>query len=254
MRYILILLLVPISVLADECSKTNSCDYSSMWSDFSKFEVTYSDSKENEGTTFEYFINNNESLMTFETRNGKAKIYSISGVATLWQGIGETGIKNSQECSSTVRDTYAIIQSYAVRPLFFLGYGTKGGPDELGNHKVINIASDEDTRVQINPGDHMIIGGPWVLVGRVINEDIIKFAISHEFVGKNGNKTNLYLTGVWDNKLNDMPVNGEESLDEWLVCMSGRYSYEDGQSTVTPNYSDTSKLKRVSDIKALTRP
>ncbi len=254
MKYLLYLLLVPISALADECSKVNSCNYSSMWSGFSKFEVTYSDSKENDGTTFEYFIGENESLMTFETRNGKAKIFSIPGVATLWKGIDESGIKNSQECRSIVKDTYAIIQSYAVRPLFFLGYGVKGGPEIVETEKVIDISSNEDTRVQINPGDHMIIGGPWILAGTVSKKEDIRFSIAHEFVGKNGKKSNLYLEGIWDEKRHDIPVRDIEPLDDWLVCMSGRSSYENGKYVFTPNFSNTTGLENVGDLKALTMP
>ncbi len=252
MRYILILLFLPIIVLAEDCSEIDSCNYSSMWSNYSNFEVTYSSSKEEKGTTFEYFIDKNESLMTFETKNGPANIYTIHGVATLWKGIGEKGIKNTKECRAVVRDTHAIIQSYAVRPLFFLGYGTKLRPEKLEEEKVIDISSNEDTRVQINPGDHMVIGGPWKLEGSVQNEGYLKYRISHEFKGKNGKKSSLYLSGKWDNKPHSIPIDGMESLEEWLVCIWDSHPYEDGKSIFTPNFIERLNLKTVSDIKALT--
>ena len=118
--------------------------------------------------------------------------------------------------------------------------------------KVIDISSNEDTRVQINPGDHMVIGGPWKLEGSVQNEGHLKYRISHEFKGKNGKKSSLYLTGKWDNKPHSIPIDGIESLDEWLVCIWGSHSYEDGKSIFTPNFSEKLNLKTVSDIKALT--
>lgn len=254
MKYLLTLLLLPTVALAEDCSGINSCNYTSMWSPFSKFEVTYSRTKEETGTTFEYFIDNNQSLMTFETKNGRAHIYTIPKVATLWKGMGETGIKNTKECQAVVKDTDAIIQSYAVRSLFFLGFGTKLGPNQLGKEKIIEISSNEDTRVQINPGDHMIIGGPWKLEGMVLNEEVIKYNIFHEYKGKNDKKSSLYIKGKWDNKPHPIPVDAEESLDGWLVCIWGSYTDKDGKSVFTPKFSDTENLTTISDIQALAKP
>ncbi len=226
-----------------------------MWSGFSEFKVTYSGSKDEKGSTFEYYVTGNESLMSFETQKERARIYSIPGIATLWSGIDQFGIKTSQECQGVVKDTFAIIQSYAVRPLFFLGYGTKGGPEDIESVKHIDIASDEDTRVQINPGDHMIIGGPWLLKGKVKKEkDVINFNIHHEFVGKDGKVVNLYLTGLWGKGGTEVLVEEHENLDDWLVCMSGKYSFENGKSVYTPSISDTSSLNNIRDVKALTKP
>ncbi|MCP4493024.1 MAG: hypothetical protein GY820_37860 [Gammaproteobacteria bacterium] len=193
--------------------------------------------------------------MSFETKKGKAKIYSIPGVATLWSGIDHTGIKTSQECYGIVKDTFAIIQSYAVRPLFFLGFGTKGGPEDVDSVEKIDISSEEDTRVQINPGDHMIIGGPWSLTGEVTKStDGIKFKIHHDFFGKNGKEASLNLKGMWVHNKTIIPVKENEPLDGWLVCMAGKYSYENGNNVYTPLVEDTSELNNVGDVKALTKP
>ncbi|MEC4091935.1 hypothetical protein [Pseudoalteromonas rubra] len=251
MKYFLILLLLPVTVLAEDCSGINSCNYTSMWSQYSKFEVTYSNSEKEKGTTFEYFIDNNESLMTFETKNGRAYVYTIPKVATLWKGVGETGIKSAKECRAVVKDTHAIIQSYAVRPLFFLGYGTKLSPEQLGKENIIEISNNEDTRVQINPGDHMVIGGPWKLEGTILKDKYVKYSISHEYKGKNGKNSSLHLKGEWVSQPHSIPIDAKESLDEWLVCIWGSYSYKDGKSIFTPNFSETSKLTTISDIKTL---
>ncbi len=253
MRVLFLMLLLPAYALADDCNVVDSCNYSSMWSGFSKFDVMYSDLKESKGSKFEYFVSGNESLMTFETKNGTAKIYSIPGVASLWKGIDTVGIKSDQECHEVVKDTQAIIQSYAVRALFFLGFGTKGGPDNFDKEINIDISSKEDTRVQINPGDYMMIGGPWTLKGHVIKNKNIVFDISHQFIGKNGKLTSLYLTGEWVNTPLVIPVENEESIRDWLVCLSGRSSYEDGKNIFTPIISDASKLHNIGDLKALTK-
>lgn len=226
-----------------------------MWAGFSRFEVTYTDSSDGEGSTFEYYVSDRETLMSFETQKGIAMIYSIPGVATLWNNIGHVGIKSSQECREIVKDTFAIIQSYAVRPLFFLGFGTKGGPDDVSTVKAIDLHSEEDTRVQINPGDHMIIGGPWSLRGEVTrNTGDIKFKIHHEFVGKNGKEATLNLKGLWVENKTSIPLEESESLDGWLVCMAGKYSYENGNSVYIPLFEDTSNLNNIGDVKALTKP
>ena len=252
-RILLAILLLPGYVLAEEdCGKINSCNYSSMWGDFSKFTVTYSNSKGEKGSTFEYIVADKQTLMKFETKKGTAQIFSIPGVATLWQGIGQTGIRTSQECRADVRDTYAIIQSYAVRALFFLGYSVKGSPETITKDLTINLESDEDTKVQINPGDHMMIRGPWSLKGYVKKDKEITFEISHEFIGRNG-AASLYLTGSWENNPYTMPVKNSESLNNWLVCISGKYSYEDGKSIFTPAVKDTSKLKNVGHLRAPTK-
>ena len=251
-RFLIAIIFFPAFAMAEEdCGKINSCNYSSMWGDFSNFTVTYSNSKGEKGSPFEFVVSDKQSLMKFETQNGTAQIFSIPGVAILWQGIGITGIKSSQECRSDVQDTYAIIQSYAVRALFFLGYSVKGRPETVSEDFIINLANDEDTKVQINPGDHMMIRGPWSLNGHIKKGKEITFKIAHKFMGRNGAE-NLFLSGIWKNTPYSMPIKNSESLSNWLVCMTGKYSYEDGKSVFTPAVKDTSKLKNVGHLRALT--
>ncbi|HWQ94736.1 MAG TPA: hypothetical protein VN418_04465 [Gammaproteobacteria bacterium] len=251
-RYIIILLLtLPINATgSDDCGKIDSCNYSSMWANFSQFTVTYSISKGGKGQTFSYLVKDRESLVTFDTQTGKANIFSIPGVATLWRGVGKTGIKTSQSCIDDVRDTFAIVQSYAVRALFLIGYGIKGGPEIVKGSMNIDIGNKEDTRVQINPGDHMIIGGPWSLKGSVTKKENVTFEISHEFMAKGIHKS-LFLSGVWESSSAILPIESIDSLDEWLVCLTGQYSYEGGKSKFTPVVEDTSKLKTIGDLRAL---
>ena len=242
-----------MQLIADEdCGKIDSCNYSSMWANFSKFSVTFSNAREEEGSTFVYTLQNGESLMTFEVNNGNVDIFSIPGVATLWRGIGNTGVKTSQACREDVRDTYAIIQSYAVRAMFYLGFGVKGGPEMITADINVDVSNGKDTRVQINPGDHMIIGGPWSLKGEINSGEQISFEIAHDFTVK-GEAKSLFMSGTWRDDPVVMPVESTQPLDEWLVCLSGRYSYEGGESKYTPILEDTSGLKSIGDLRALTK-
>jgi len=253
MRAVIVFLLcMPIAAMAgDDCNKIDSCGYSSMWSNFSRFTVTYSNSKDEKGSTFDYIVKDRESLITFDTQTGKANILSIPGAAILWRGIGKTGIKTTEACYEDVRDTYAIMESYAVRALFFVGFGVKGGPEMIPDSVRIDVANKKDTRVQINPGDHMMIHGPWSLKGNVKKNDKITFEISHEFMAK-GKPASLFLVGAWQNNSVVMPIENTQSLSEWLVCLSGEYSYENGKSKFTPVVEDMSKLTTIGDLKALT--
>ena len=247
------LLVMPLTAIGgDACDKVDSCSYSSMWSSFSQLTVTYSAKEEGKGSTFDYIVKDRESLITFNTKSGEATIYSIPGVATLWRGIGKTGVKTSQACYEDVRDTYAIMEGYAVRALFFIGLGIKGGPELVSDTVNIDITKREDTRVQINPGDHMMIRGPWSLKGQVKKGTGYTFNISHEFMAK-GKSASLFLKGKWKKTPVELPVSDSQSLNDWLVCLSGEYSYEDGESSFTPIISDTSKLTTIGDLRALTK-
>lgn len=249
---VLLLLFLPLRLFAGEdCGKIDSCNYSSMWANFSKFSVTYAGAKDEKGSTFIYTLSNGESLMTFGVQNGEADILSIPGVATLWRGIGKTGIKTSQDCRKDVRDTYAIIQSYAVRALFYLGFGVKGGPELVSNNVSVDVASKTDTRVQINPGDHMIIGGPWSITGELRKQEKITFNLVHSFTSE-GNLKSLFLTGEWRDGSVVFPVESTAPLGEWLVCLAGEYSYEGGEPQFTSILEDTSGLVTVGDLRALT--
>lgn len=252
-KILIVLLFLPIYAIANEdCGKSDNCNYPSMWGGFSKFTVNYAKSKGEKGSNFVYISSDREGLMTFETKIGTANIFSIPGVATLWSGIGKTGIKTSLSCYKDVRDTFAIIQSYAVRALFFIGFSIKGGPELVSDTVNIDVGNKEDTRVQINPGDHMIIGGPWSLKGFVKRDDKITFEISHKFLAK-GNSVSLFLTGTWQDDPVVIPIENTQSLNDWLVCLSGKQSYENGKSKFTPIIDDTSNLKTIGDLRSLTK-
>jgi len=222
-----------------------------MWSDFSELRVTYSDSKEKKGSELVYMVAGAESLTTFETKNGTASILGVPGVATLWRGIGATGIKSAPSCYEDVRDTFAIIQSYAMRALFFVGFGVKGGPELVSDTVSIDISNAQDTRVQINPGDHMIIKGPWSLKGSVNRGDHIDFQISHEFTVE-GRTKSMFLKGSWRNDPVTLPVDDVQPLSDWLVCISGTHSFRDRKDVFMPAVDVTAGIKTIGDIRALT--
>ncbi|HET7833273.1 MAG TPA: hypothetical protein VFK88_09965 [Gallionella sp.] len=251
MKYLWVMLLLPLHALADNsCEKIDSCVYSSMWSDFSELRVTYSDGKEKAGAEFVYMDTPTESLMTFPTKNGTATVFSVPGIATLWHGIGTTGIKTAPGCYENVGDLFAIIQSYSVRALFLIGFGVKGGPELVNKSMPIDASSLNDTRVQINPGDHMIIKGPWSLKGIVKKSESIEFQLAHEFTAE-GKTKSLFLRGLWKKVPVSLPVADTQPLGDWLVCMSGTYSTQDGKDQFTPVIEDTKNLKTIGDVRAL---
>ena len=250
--WVILQILVPLCASADDgCGQIDSCSYSSMWSGFSELRVTYSDSKEKKGSEFVYMVADPELVMTFPTKQGTATIFSVPGVATLWRGIGAVGIKSAPSCYEDVRDTFAIIQSYAVRALFFVGFGVKGGPELVSDAVKIDISNPDDTRVQINPGDHTIIKGPWSLKGTVKRTDHIEFQLSLESTVEAAKRT-LFLNGTWRKDAIALPVDDAQSLNDWLVCLSGTYSREDGKEQFMPAVQDTTSIKTVGDIRALT--
>ena len=252
-RLFIALLLFPIyTSVAEDCDKINSCNYSSMWNDYSKFTVTYSNKKGEKGKNFTYIISDKESLITYETRYGTAQILTIPGVATLWRGIGTTGIKTSPGCYEDVRETYTYIQVYKVRALFFLGFSVKGGPALVSDNLIIDINNTEDTIIQIDPGYNMTIHGPWSLKGYINKGDNITFEISHDFMSE-GRPVSIFLAGSWQNDPIIFPVKSTETLNGWLVCLSGQYTYDDGKENFTPIIKDKSKLKTIGDLRSLTQ-
>src|SRR5262245_45558005 len=141
-----ILFLLPLHASGDgRCEKDDSCNYSSMWGGFTELRLRYSGTRERKGSEYVYLQTPTESLMTFPVKNGPATTLSVPGVATLGHGIGTTGIKNSPSCYEDVGDTFAIVQSYAVRALFLLGSGLKGGPELVGETMTINVDNADDT-------------------------------------------------------------------------------------------------------------
>jgi hypothetical protein len=222
-----------------------------MWSGFSELRVTYSEPKEKQSAEFVYLINDRERVMTFPIKQGTATIFSVSGVATLWHGIGAVGIKPDPGCYEDVQDTFAIIEGYAVRALFLIGYGVKVGPELVSDTVSIDSRNQNDMRVQINPGDYMIIKGPWSLKGKVKKAyNRIEFQLSHGFTVK-GKAETLVLKGSWRNAPITLPVDDTQPLEDWLVCVSGEYAHKDGKDEFTPAIEDMTIIKTIRDVRGL---
>jgi len=239
-RTLFIFLILQLFVEANKVDdRINGRHYSGMWGKFTKLEVTYSSSKKDKGTTFTYYFNDKESLMTFETKNGIAKIYSIPRFATLWSGIDKTGIHSS--CREYVKDTKTIIQGYALRPLFFLGFGAGSGPEKINTKIDINKIITKNVKIQINPGDSIRMKPNWTLQGYIKKENKNKF--SFELLQKYKNtKSNLYLTGTWQNNPITLPIDNKDLLKNYLVCIPKEYT------------KDKSNIKTIQDLKSLTKP
>ena len=249
--WILLHIFAPLYAWAGSgCEEIDNCSYSSMWDGFSELRVKYSDSKTKKGAEFVYLVGERESIITFPTVQGTATIFSIPKVATSWHGIDKSGIKTGLDCIKDVRDTFAIVESYFVRAMFLVGFGIKGGPERVSGTVPIDISIPSDTRVQINPGDHMIIKGPWSLKGTVKKTDRIEFQLTHEFTGENKTEI-LIMSGSWKKDSVTMPLSDAQPLDDWLVCISGTYSQEDGKTQFLPAVEDTAHIKTVGDLRAL---
>jgi len=240
---------ITTAMAGDDCSKVDSCSYSSLWSSFSRLTVTYSSSKGGKGTTFDYYVKDGESLTTFDTETGKATMFSIPGVATLWRGVGITGIKPWRACYEYIGDTHSLVDSYAVRLLFFLGFGVKGGPEIVSDSVNIDVANKEDTKVQITPSDSLTIRGPWSLKGNVKRGDEITFDFSHNSKAFS-HSASLFLVGTWQNNPVELPIETTQSLNEWLVCLFDKPSNKAGKSESASAVEDASDFKTIEDLKA----
>ena len=162
-------------------------------------------------------------------------MYSIPRFTTLWSGIGKTGIQSS--CREYVKDSKSILYGYALRPLFFLGLGTNGGPQKVNTRVDINKIITKNTKIQINPGDSISMKPNWTLQGYVKKENKNKF--SFELVQKYKNtKSNLYLSGTWQNNPIVLPIDNKDLLKNYLVCISKKYIKE------------TSNIKTIRDLKS----
>lgn len=252
MRFILILtLFIPCLAQAD-CDDKSSCDYTKEWSRFTKFVAAYSTEEGGEQTEFEYLQTENELVVNVSSKKGVTTLFSINGVGTLYKGIGVTGFKTSQECYTDVGDTYAILQSYAVRALYFIGIGSEVTPATVNQtHQIKYKHKKGDSRVQINPGDHMNIGSPWYLSGTLEKGEEITYNIHHRHTVE-GELKDLFVSGSWDNSPISNEIIDNTSLDNWLVCISGKYSYENKEQKFVPYITDTSNLKTVGQLRALT--
>lgn len=252
MRFFLILTLLISSFAQADCDEKTSCDYTKEWSGFTKFVAAYSAEEDGEKTNFEYLQTKNELVVNVSSKKGTTTLFSINGVGTLYKGIGANGFKTSQECYSDVGDTYAILQSYAVRALYFIGIGSEATPDTINKkHKIKYKHKKGDSRVQINPGDHMNIGSPWYLSGSLKKGDEITYNIHHEHT-VDGELKDLFVTGLWSNLPISNGITDSSSLDGWLICIGGRYNYENKEQKFEPYITDTSNLKNVGQLRALT--
>lgn len=253
MRIILILTLFLSSLAQANCEEKSSCDYTKEWSDFTRFVATYSATRDGDKTEFEYLQTENELVVNVSSEKGVTTLFSINGVGTLYKNVGSTGFKISQECRSDVGDTYAILQSYAVRALYFIGIGSQATPETINKKQKIKYKHKKgDSRVQINPGDHMNIGSPWYLSGSLEKKEGIEYNIHHKHTVKKELK-DLFVSGLWSNNPIDNGIDDNVVLNDWLVCIGGKYSYENKSPKFEPYITDTSKLKTVGQLRALTR-
>lgn len=253
MRIILILTLFTSSFAQANCEEKSSCDYTKEWSGFTRFVATYSATRNGDKTEFEYFQTENELVVNVSSGKGITTLFSINGVGTLYKNIGFTGFKTSQECYSDVGDTYAILQGYAVRALYFIGVGSEVTPETIdGKHNIQYKHKKGDSRVQINPGDHMSIGSPWSLSGSLEKKEDIAYDIHHKHT-VNKKLEDLFVSGLWSNKPVNNGIADDATLNDWLICIDGKYNYEDKEPKFEPYIADTSKLKMVGQLRALSR-
>jgi len=252
MRYIFILTLFISGIAQADCDKNNSCNYTKEWSGFTKFITEYSAKKNGESTKFKYIQTDNELLIEVSSVKGVTSLFSINGVGTLYKNIGETGFKTAQECRPTVGDTYAILQSYAVRAMYFIGVGSQTTPTTLkGKQKITYEHKEGNSRVQINPGDHMNIGSPWNLSGTIEKHQEITYSIHHQHTVKN-KLQDMFIIGSWSDLPTSNGIDNKIQLNDWLVCIGGKSNYIDGKYSFDPYITDTSNLKTIGQLRALT--
>lgn len=251
MRIVLILTLFISNFSYARCNETSSCDYTKDWSDFTRFVAAYSATDGGDKTEFEYFRSENELVVNVRSNKGVRTLFSINGVGSLYKNFGTTGIKTAQECYSDVGDTYAILQGHAVRALYFIGIGSDATPTTINQKQKIRYKHKKgDSRIQINPGDHMNIGSPWYLSGFLEKSDEITYNIHHQHT-VDGKLKDLYISGSWSNTPVSNGINDGSSLDDWLVCIGGKFSYENNEERFEPYITEVSDLKTVEQLRAL---
>lgn len=254
MRIILIFTFFFSSYAYAQCDEKSSCDYTKDWSKFTRFVAEYSATEDGKSTKFEYLQVGNEMVVNVISKKGVTTLFSINGVGTFYKNIGATGFKTSQECYSNVGDTYAILESYAVRALYFIGIGSQVTPATIsGKHEIKYQHKDDDSRVQINSGDHINIGSPWYLSGSLNKEQKISYNIHHQHTVKN-ELIDSFVKGSWSNASVVKGIGDEVTLNDWLICIGGKYSYENEEPKFEPYITDTSNLKTVGQLRALTMP
>ena len=63
----------------------------------------------------------------------------------------------------------------------------------------------------------------------------------------------LFISGLWSNNPIDNGIADNVALNDWLICIGGKYSYENKEPKFEPYITDTSKLNTVGQLRALTR-
>ncbi|MBU0972023.1 MAG: hypothetical protein KKC20_15310 [Proteobacteria bacterium] len=234
-----------------------SCNYTKKWANFTWLKVTYHSSDSTSQSSFEFFEAPKERLFYAysEQSPNKFKLFFIPMVAAAYQDVKETGIKTYHECIPIVGDTYSIFESYAVKALYFLGRAENEGAIAINDKKTIKIKEEgPPTRIQVNPGDHMTMETPWELSGTIEKnaDGDIKFNFIYSFY-KNGKEIIAPITGSWSNRKTEIPIQDQEELSNWLVCISGDYKGGYEKSDFVPVVDDFSKLKTMKDLRKLTQ-
>lgn len=160
------ILYVNLSWASSDAEK--NCNYIENWAEFTWLKVVYHNPDSTSGASFEFFRNNREELISAYSDQSpdKFRMLSIPMVARTYHGAKITGNKSSAECIPLVGDTSAIMGSYAIKALYFLGRAAKDGAATIKDKKTIEIKEEgPPTKIQINPGDQMTMGTPWELSG-----------------------------------------------------------------------------------------
>lgn len=253
MRIMLLLTIFISSHSQAVCDANSSCNYTKKWSDFTKLVVVYSETKDGDKTEFEYLQTENELVVNVSSKKGVATLFSINGVGTLYKNIGNTGIKTSQECWPDIGDTYTILAGHAHRTLYFIGIGSNTTPETIDKmQKIYYEHKKGSSRIQINPGDYINIESPWYLSGSLKNEETITYNIHHKRTVK-GELEDLFISGLWSDKPINNGITDNTSLDDWLVCIGGKTSYENKELIFEPYITDTEHLKTVGQLRDSTR-
>lgn len=228
-------------------------DYFSEWLEFKRFVATYSPKEASEERTFEYIQDGREVLINITVEGELKQLLSIPGVATLYNGMGNAGIKTAEACYGDVGDMYSVLQSYAALPTYLIAVGAKSTPDGLLDKRTFEYSQiKHDERIQVNPGDHMVVGAPWHLSGHVVRAGDVNYDIllKQTVAGK---LKETAVKGVWSSSATDIGVNDQDTLNGWLVCIAGKSVFRDGQYKFEPVTSDFSKLETIGHLRALAK-
>ena len=251
----IIFILFVTSCSVHRAGSKESCNYLEKWADYSQLKVTYQNVDSTSLESFDFYRNQKEKLVIarFGKNEETYKMLLIPGVATAYQGFKDNGNKTYVDCSPIVGDSSSILNSYSVNALYFLGRAHKNGPLTIHDKKTIEInEKGPSQRIQINPGDHMILETPWNLAGtlkKLANGDI-EFKFKRSFI-KNKKNTIESITGTWSIRDIEIPIQDQHDLKDWLVCVSGKYNGGYKKSNFVPIVEELSKLETFKDLRAI---